>query len=392
MVPNGWTTAQVKDLCSRVSVGIVVQPSQYYVDNGVGTKAFRSANVREGRVNDNDWVYISDEGNKKNVKSILQENDVLVVRSGYPGTACVVPKEYAGANCIDIIFARPETTRIIPNYLCLFTNSEHGRKQTLSSQGGLAQKHLNVGAYSKMEIPLPPLPEQKKIARILSTWDKAIETVEKLIENSTRQKKALMQQLLTGKKRLPGFSGSWRHAHFNNIFTVANEKHKQVKSGDYLIQGEHPIVDQSQTLIAGYTNSGNVYTNLPVIIFGDHTRVIKWIDFPFAPGADGTQILKAKSNIDARFAYFALQNVRVPNLGYSRHLRELKEKRFFYPVEKEEQKAIANLLFRQENTIQALENYKECLAHQKKALMQQLLTGKRRVKVNDIDRTPAQAG
>ncbi|WP_258961613.1 restriction endonuclease subunit S, partial [Klebsiella pneumoniae] len=66
----------------------------------------------------------------------------------------------------------------------------------------MAQKHLNVGAYQVLKINLPPLREQKKIAQILSTWDKAITVTEKLLANSQQQKKALMQQLVTGKKRL----------------------------------------------------------------------------------------------------------------------------------------------------------------------------------------------
>lgn len=391
MVPNGWITKQVKDICSQVSVGIVIKPAQYYVDKDQGVRAFRSANVREGRVGNGEWVYLSHEGNLKNSKSQLKTGDVLVVRSGYPGTACVLPEEYNGSNCIDIIFARPQKNVVIPEYLCAFTNSEQGKKQVLNTQGGLAQKHLNVDAYGKMRIPLPPLPEQKKIARILSTWDKAIETVDKLIENSKQQKKALMQQLLTGKKRLPGFSGEWRFYGFSELFRAANDKSKQLKTSEYCDSGAYPIVDQGQSAIAAYTNNSNLYDRVPVIIFGDHTRIVKWVDFPFAPGADGTQVLKTKNNLSIKYGFFLLQNTEIPNLGYSRHMRELKEKEFFIPTDENEQNAISEILSCQDKIEQSYNDVRKSIASQKQALMQQLLTGKRRVKVDD-DRSLAQAG
>jgi len=223
MMPRSWMEKSVGELCSQVSVGIVVQPAKYYVEADNGVKAFRSANVREGRIGNDNWVYISKEGNKINSKSILQAGDVLVVRSGYPGTACVLPKEYEGSNCIDIIFARPVQDKIESDYLCYFTNSQIGRRQVLSSQGGLAQKHLNVKEYSNMKVLLPSLPEQKKIAQILSTWDQAIETVDKLIDNCQKQKKWLMQNLLTGKKRLTGFIGEWKIVKLGRLFRERSE-------------------------------------------------------------------------------------------------------------------------------------------------------------------------
>ena len=207
-IPVDWGWARTQEICSRISVGIVIAPSQYYTDAEDGTLAFRSANVREGKINDSNWVRLNQEGHRKNQKSELKEGDVLIVRTGAPGVACVVSKEYEGSNCIDLVIARPDRNQVASDYLCLFFNSDCGRRQAFSKQGGLAQKHLNVGAVAKLTIPLPPLPEQHRIAAILSTWDRAIETLESLIAAKERRNKALMQQLLTGRKRLPGFDQS----------------------------------------------------------------------------------------------------------------------------------------------------------------------------------------
>ena len=98
---NG-TVYSVEDVCEEVKVGIVIKPSQYYTTMEHGVKAFRSANVREFRVDDFNWVYLSKEGQEKNERTIVHAGDVLVVRSGYPGTACVVPPEFEGCNAIDV--------------------------------------------------------------------------------------------------------------------------------------------------------------------------------------------------------------------------------------------------------------------------------------------------
>ncbi|MBS3687513.1 restriction endonuclease subunit S [Klebsiella quasipneumoniae] len=388
MVPKGWSSVQAQDVCKSISVGVVIKPTQYYVPEGYGVKAFRSANVREGFINDSDWVYFSHEGHAINKKSHLKTGDVLIVRTGYPGTACVVTPEFEGSNAIDIVIARPDMDKIIPEYLCAYTNSHIGKSQVLDLQGGMAQKHLNVGAYQVLKINLPPLREQKKIAQILSTWDKAITVTEKLLANSQRQKKALIQQLLTGKKRLLDengvrFSGEWVYLTFDNAFIVANKKSAQVKSSDYLQSGSIPIIDQGQSRIAAYCNNLEVYSDVPVIVFGDHTRCVKWIEFVFCPGADGTQVIKTSKILEPKLGYYLLSNTDIPNLGYSRHMRELKEKDFRLPLDIKEQQKIAAVLSAADAEISTLEKKLACLRDEKKALMQQLLTGKRRVKVDE---------
>lgn len=127
-----------------------------------------------------------------------------------------------------------------------------------------------------------------------------------------------MQQLLTGKKRLLDengvrFSGEWVYLTFDNAFIVANKKSTQVKSSDYLQSGSIPIIDQGQSRIAGYCNNLEVYSDVPVIVFGDHTRCVKWIEFVFCPGADGTQVIKLakylNQNLDTIF--FQIQIFRI---------------------------------------------------------------------------------
>jgi type I restriction enzyme S subunit len=166
-----WTCKLIDDIAD-VTVGVVIKPAQYYTELSNGVRAFRSLNVGEMHVRDDNWVYFTPEGHKVNKKSELRAGDVLVVRSGYPGTSCVVTGDYAGSNAIDIIIVRPDATIINSVYLCAFTNFWHGKNQIQKKIGGAAQQHFNIGAYREMTIALPPLSLQNQFAAFVKQADK----------------------------------------------------------------------------------------------------------------------------------------------------------------------------------------------------------------------------
>ena len=122
-------------------------------------------------------------------------------------------------------------------------------------------------------------------------------------------------------------------------------KQKQVKSKDYHSLGKYPIVSQEKELISGYWDDESYIFkhSKPVIIFGDHTKEIKYIDFDFVVGADGTQILSPKDDINAKFFYYALVATPIRTLGYARHYKLLKEKSFLIPPLSEQQRIVSRL-------------------------------------------------
>lgn len=186
----------VEDVCNDIKVGIVIKPSQYYTseDNGIG--AFRSANVREFSVNDSEWVYLTNDGHQANQRSEIHTGDVLVVRSGYPGTACVVPPKYNGYNAIDILIAVPNMTKIVPDYLCAYTNSPLGRKIVQEKKRGVAQAHFNVSGYSKTPIIVPSIDIQKKVVEIIESRLSVCDSIEKTIDTALQEAEALRQSIL----------------------------------------------------------------------------------------------------------------------------------------------------------------------------------------------------
>ena len=201
-IPESWEVVRTPNVCDTISVGIVVKPTQYYVTAGV--PCFRSANIREGYVERKNWVYISPEANNLNSKSKLRTGDVLVVRTGYPGTSCVVPDDLDGSNCIDIIFARPSRERVLPGFLSWFINSPVGKRQVVQRQGGLAQTHFNVGALKEMLVPLPTIPEQARILERLNSVQTTQQGFDDALLGLEKARSGLMQDLLSGKIRVTG--------------------------------------------------------------------------------------------------------------------------------------------------------------------------------------------
>lgn len=170
---NGWEVVKLDEICDDITVGIVVRPASYYCENGI--PAFRSLNIKPNGLATDNLVYVNAADNDtKLAKSKIKSGDVLVVRTGYPGTASVVPDAYDGANCIDLIIVRPNHSQVNSQYLSFFINSPYGKAQCLASNTGLAQQHLNIQKIKEMAILLPPLPYQKRFAELVEKTDKLI--------------------------------------------------------------------------------------------------------------------------------------------------------------------------------------------------------------------------
>ena len=127
---------------------------------------------------------------------------------------------------------------------------------------------------------------------------------------------------------------------FIKIFDDCTSKGTKIKKKNYLEVGKYPIIDQGQEQIAGYTNQkSGLFKEVPAIIFGDHTRIIKYSDIPFFLGADGVKILRCKFNdANYRYLYYALKNVKIPDTGYNRHFKWLKATNINYPNPIEQKK------------------------------------------------------
>ncbi|MCL2644559.1 MAG: restriction endonuclease subunit S, partial [Betaproteobacteria bacterium] len=140
--------------------------------------------------------------------------------------------------------------------------------------------------------------------------------------------------------------------------------------------GRFPVIVLGQGQIAGWTNDACAVIDmtLPLVVFGDHTRAFKYVDAPFARGADGTQLLRPKLGIDPLFFFYACRAIDLPARGYNRHFTVLKEKELSYPTGDDEQKAVASVLRQTESVLQKQLDLLQMLQELKQATMRELFT------------------
>lgn len=191
--PKGWPLNTCGELCERITVGIVVKPASYYRPTGI--PALRSLNIKPNRIVLENLVFFSEQDNKTRLaKTRLKTGDVVLVRTGQPGTAAVVPKNCDGINAIDLLIASPTQDKLHPEYLAQFFNSSEGKRFVLASQRGQIQQHFNVEMLRKAKVPTPPLHLQEHFAAIIYRYRKLLEIYETNALQMDNLFKSLQQQ------------------------------------------------------------------------------------------------------------------------------------------------------------------------------------------------------
>jgi len=316
--------------------------------------------------------------NKELKRSILRENDILFAIAGATiGKVNIVSKEILTANtnqALSIIRLKETVNR---DFVYCNLKSDRMKKYILDSISVGAQPNLNLEQMNNFSFFSPSELEQQKIASFLGSVDLWIENLRAQKENLEAYKKGMMQKIFSQEVRFKDNKGKgfpeWKEKKFEDIFDTVGTKKYQIKSSEFLTSGEYKVVDQGKNLIAGYSNnSDKLYKNFPVIIFGDHTTVLKYIDFDFVIGADGTKILKSKNNGNLKFLFYLLECDPVKPEGYKRHFNILKNRLLSMPSLLEQQK-IADFLISIDNIIELKQQQITQAEFWKKGLMQGLL-------------------
>jgi type I restriction enzyme S subunit len=198
--PNHWSFGPLKRHARDVTVGIVVQPARLYVETGV--PCLRGVNVSPGQVSKKSLAHISAEANAAHRKSILQEGDVVVVRTGRAGSAAVVPGWAVGGNCVDLLLVRPAMS-LVPRYLEFLLNSSVASRQVDLMSVGAIQSHYNVEALAELRVALPPVEEQGSILQFLDSKVGAIDATNGALKEQltllAEYRQALITAAVTGQ-------------------------------------------------------------------------------------------------------------------------------------------------------------------------------------------------
>ena len=386
MVPKGWNEYELHELCIKpISYGIV-QTGENIIN---GIPCIRVVDLTTEKMCPDEMIKTSHQINKAYQKTILEKNEIVMALRGEVGLVKIIESHLIGANItrgLARISARKEI--VYPKYLLWQLRSPKFRTDLIRRVGGSALQEISLTELRKVKSLVPPLAEQQKIAQILSTWDKAIAVTEQLLANSQQQKKALMQQLLTGKKRLleengVRFEGEWKLTELNSLLDYHQPTPYLVASTEYDDKYEIPVLTAGKTFILGYTNekSGIYQDSLPVIIFDDFTTDSKFVDFPFKVKSSAMKILTAKKGASIKYVFEAMRMLKFTVGGHQRHWISIFSNLVIPIPKSHEQQKIAKVLSTADQEIEALQRKLDGLQQEKKALMQQLLTGKRRVKV-----------
>lgn len=196
-IMNENKSVKLKNICERITVGFVGKMSNQYIGSGV--PFLRSQSIRPFEISSKGLLYISEEFDETISKSRLKAGDVCVVRTGYPGTAAVVPEEWHGANCSDLVIFTP-SSELSSDYLELFFNSEHGKALVMGQVVGAAQKHFNVKSAQEVDFPLTCMKEQQRIVftakKMRYHLEMATDAISKKLENYAKLQAAILMQEL----------------------------------------------------------------------------------------------------------------------------------------------------------------------------------------------------
>lgn len=188
-----WENTFFENICTEITVGYVGKMLDRYQSEGI--PFLRSQNVREFKFSDKNLLYITESFHKKIFKSRLTPGDLAIVRSGAPGTTCVIPNSLPVANCSDLVIARP-SEKLNSSFGCIFMNSNVAKANVSENRVGIAQQHFNVGSMKKMPIHLPPISEQQEIVRRVEQLFAYADTIEKQVNNALTRVNNLTQSIL----------------------------------------------------------------------------------------------------------------------------------------------------------------------------------------------------
>jgi type I restriction enzyme S subunit len=409
MVPNGWILKQLDEVCSKpISYGIVQTGQQ--ITNGIA--CVRVVDLTKKEINTAEMITTTEEIHQSYKKTILEKDELMVALRGKIGLVRMVSEQLAGVNITrGIARLAPKLNIVDSGFLLWAVRSNQVKTDLMRMAGGSALQEISLTALRKVKIQVPPLPEQKKIAFILSTWDKAISTTEALIDNSKQQKKALMQQLLTGKKRLlddssKPFEGEWEELTVGNLGTIysggtPSTSNKEYWNGDIDWVTPTDITKQDSV----YINSSVRQISPEGLKSSSAKLVPKGSLLVCTRATIGEMAITAhemctnqgfknivpnkKTNIEFVFNLLTYEKHKLISKASGSTFLELSKRTFegmkFNVPMIDEQEKIAAVLTNADKEIELLQEQLIDLKQEKKALMQQLLTGKRRVKIDNIE-------
>ena len=336
-----YSKAQIANLCTLVTSGGTPLTSvpAYYDPKEIPW--LKTGEVNYCRIYDTE-SYISKEGLARSSAKMIPANSVVVAMYGQGDTAgrVAINKIPLSTNqaCCNLVI-----NHVIADYEYVYYALCTLYDRLVALKNGGAQPNLNAKKIKAIEIPFPDLETQRTIASVLGAYDNLIENNQKQIKLLEEAAQRLYKEWFVDL-RFPGYEDTpivdgvpegWEKVPVGELIEKI-PRTTQIMASEYGKEGPIPIIDQSREFIAGYTDNHASLVNVgkPVIVFGDHTRILKYIQFPFAKGADGTQLIVSNTDrMPQSLFYCSLVGVDLSNYHYARHFKYLKAEELLVPTQ-----------------------------------------------------------
>ena len=358
-----------------------------------GVFLITASNIKHGFMDYTRKEYISrDEYSERQSRGITRKGDILFTTEAPMGNVAICNLDECSCGQRVITFQPYDDNVIYPPLFMYFILSSPFQKELLDNASGTTAKGIKADRLKRFIIPMPPYAEQKRIADRLEGVLAQIDIIDdlqakysndlavlksKIIDAGIRGKlteqlpedgdaEDLYAQILNQKsqlikegkikkeKPLPDIAAdeipfevpkNWKWVRLPSLFYQVGSKNNQIQSNQLLSEGLYPAISQGKKPIDGYTNdSDKVITDVPLILFGDHTRNVKYIGEPFVICADGTQLLKPIA-VDCEFFYYVIWSIsaNITSRGYSRHFSLLKKSLFQLPPMTEQKRIVERI-------------------------------------------------
>jgi type I restriction enzyme S subunit len=376
-IPEGWKDSRLKDCAAKIGSGITPKGgSETYLAEGI--PLIRSQNVLDGEFSSDGLIYISDEQHRAMKGSALQPNDVLFNITGASiGRCCLFPAHFGEANVNQHVCIVRLKKTCHPKLFVNILNSHITKRQLHENQAGGGREGLNFQNLGGFRIPHPPLPEQEAIAEVLECWDRGIRNLELKIVKKRLIKKGLMQKLLSGQTRLPGFSKPWKNVRLGKICDLYQPQtisQKDLKPTGFPVYGANGLI--------GFYDQFNHETWQVMITCRGSTcgTVNKTKGKCWITGNAMVANVDQHSGTDKLFLYYCLSSHNftavISGSGQPQIVRgPLSKFPLHIPEGIEEQQAIAEVLSAADREIEALERKLALWENQKNFLLNNLVTG-----------------
>ncbi len=410
-IPSDWDHEKLEDICSLVADGTHFSPQS----KSGPFRYVTSKNIRFGRMDLSNCEYISEEEHGAIYQRCpVKKGDLLLTKDGAnTGNAAInlLTEEFSLLSSVALIRGKPD--RVLNSYLLQYILSPKGQFQIKSEMAGLAITRLTLTTINRLRIPIPPLPEQRKIAAILTAWDDALALLDRRIAAAEQRKRGLMQRLLTGQVRFPEFAGQpWREVRLGKIGGC-------IRGVSYTPQDDLRSGDKENTvrlLRANNIYEGQINIDDLQFVISDRCKDLQYlrqsdIAICMASGSKNIVGKAASFNLNDGFTYtvgafcaiFRINDTvlasyisqffqstvyrrKLLSLTAGSSINNLKPSdieniRLQMPSTREEQRRIAAVLSTCDRELDLLRRKRAAVAQQKQGLMQRLLTGQVRVKV-----------